>query len=68
MSYYVTCPFCDAHLDPGERCDCRNPPQLNENGAVLANHPVNTLDTAKTEHPFCAAFRVFKGGYHESPV
>ncbi len=22
-SYYVTCPTCGAHLDPGERCeDC----------------------------------------------
>lgn len=23
MSYYKTCPHCGAHLDPGERCDCR---------------------------------------------
>lgn len=23
MSYYRTCPHCGAHLDPGERCDCR---------------------------------------------
>ena len=23
MSYYRTCPSCGAHLDPGERCDCR---------------------------------------------
>lgn len=68
MSYYVTCPFCDAHLDPGERCDCRNPPQLNENGAVLANHPANTSDTTKTERPFCAVFRAFKEAHHESPV
>lgn len=22
MSYYRTCPFCGAFLDPGERCDC----------------------------------------------
>jgi hypothetical protein len=21
--YYDTCPECGAHLDPGERCDCR---------------------------------------------
>lgn len=21
---YKTCPDCGAHLDPGERCDCRN--------------------------------------------
>ena len=23
MSYYRTCSHCGAHLDPGERCDCR---------------------------------------------
>ena len=22
MTYYRTCPYCGAHLDPGERCDC----------------------------------------------
>lgn len=24
MSYYRTCPYCGLHLDPGERCDCRD--------------------------------------------
>lgn len=24
MPYYNTCPYCGAHLDPGERCDCRD--------------------------------------------
>ena len=32
MAQYRVCPYCDAHLDPGERCDCRDkegaaPPQ-----------------------------------------
>jgi hypothetical protein len=22
MIRYLECPFCGAHLDPGERCDC----------------------------------------------
>lgn len=22
MSYYKICPYCGAHLDPGELCDC----------------------------------------------
>lgn len=22
MNYYNVCPYCGAHLDPGERCDC----------------------------------------------
>lgn len=21
---YRICPYCDAHLDPGERCDCQD--------------------------------------------
>lgn len=29
MSYYCTCPYCGAHMDPGEVCDCRK-----ENAAV----------------------------------
>ena len=24
MAAYKTCPHCGAHLDPGERCDCRD--------------------------------------------
>lgn len=23
MAYFYTCPACGAHLDPGERCDCK---------------------------------------------
>ena len=23
MSYYRTCPWCGANLDPGEQCDCK---------------------------------------------
>ena len=23
MAYYRTCPYCNSHLDPGERCDCQ---------------------------------------------
>jgi len=22
MAYYKACPDCNAHLDPGEKCDC----------------------------------------------
>lgn len=24
MMFYKICRFCGAHLDPGERCECRN--------------------------------------------
>ena len=26
MAQYKTCPDCGAHLDPGEKCDCEEPP------------------------------------------
>lgn len=29
MSYYRTCPYCGAHLDPGERCDCQRESEAN---------------------------------------
>lgn len=24
MAYYSVCPYCGAHLDPGEPCDCKD--------------------------------------------
>lgn len=30
MSYYRTCPYCGANLDPGERCDCQDEEQPDE--------------------------------------
>lgn len=34
---YRTCPYCGAHLDPGERCDCDLIPQpeLEESGHTI---------------------------------
>lgn len=26
-TYFHLCPYCGAALDPGERCDCRDPPK-----------------------------------------
>ena len=33
MSYYRICPHCQAHLDPGEACDCWH---MNREGTVNA--------------------------------
>ena len=33
MGYYRTCPYCGAHLDPGERCDCKG------GDLLLVDHP-----------------------------
>ena len=34
MSYYVTCPLCNANLDPGERCECQ---MLQESRRIAQN-------------------------------
>lgn len=33
MAYYWTCPYCGAHLDRGERCDCQNEEKEQEDAA-----------------------------------
>lgn len=43
--YYHICPFCGAHLDPGERCDClqgNTPPEPQTD----KKEKVSTMDTA----------------------
>ncbi len=30
--YFETCPYCEAHLDPGEHCDCLEAVKERENG------------------------------------
>lgn len=34
---FLTCPFCDSNLDPGEKCDCRDNKRNKEErlGAML---------------------------------
>ena len=42
MSYYKTCPYCGAYLDPGEACDCDATQTNNERFNALLNgcgHP-----------------------------
>jgi hypothetical protein len=29
MSYFWTCPYCEANLDPGEHCDCQEQEDAN---------------------------------------
>lgn len=29
-TYFVTCPYCKANLDPNERCDCGEGSEINE--------------------------------------
>ncbi len=30
MSYFWTCPYCEANLDPGEHCDCQEQEVINQ--------------------------------------
>lgn len=32
MAYFRECPECGAHLDPGEKCDCKEEKKENEEG------------------------------------
>lgn len=41
-TYFTTCPYCGAHLDPGERCDC---PRTSPGGYPYGNHT-----STETEH------------------
>ena len=38
MSYYNTCTRCGAHLDPGEKCDCR---EDNSHKTLFQRHKEN---------------------------
>jgi hypothetical protein len=30
MSYFWTCPYCEANLDPGEKCECQEHEYINK--------------------------------------
>lgn len=53
LSYYRTCPHCGAHLDPGERCDCRAPADVQTFGHLTkktARSADTTTDGKETPH------------------
>ena len=39
--YFTTCPYCGAHLDPGERCDCAH--------AAPGGYPSGNCTSTETE-------------------
>ena len=50
MSYYRTCPFCGAALDPCEACDCRDgtesePSANKEKAAPVLEHRSGKVET-----------------------
>ena len=54
MAYFKTCPHCGAHLDPGEKCDCRD---KRENPADAAN-----ADEVKNESATNTNALIVQGG------
>ncbi|KMZ52367.1 hypothetical protein HMPREF0980_03570 [Dorea sp. D27] len=40
--YYNECPYCGAHLDPGERCDCEI--ERKKRGRLFKRHYNNLFE------------------------
>ena len=47
MAYYNTCSNCGAHLDPGEKCDCRKEVEENTSGKHLYLDEEEELEIAE---------------------
>lgn len=46
MGYYKTCPYCGAHLDPGEKCDCHKFPE----GPTVYNFLIDYEEEGRDMH------------------
>ena len=49
MPQYKTCPYCGAHLDHGERCDCRD--EKREAAPLQRERPQNKVTTISLTGP-----------------
>lgn len=49
MSYYRTCPYCGANLDPGEVCDCRREKGDDEMEYIPDNYDLFREHDARSE-------------------
>lgn len=47
MAYYNICPNCNAHLDPGEKCNCKEPDR--KRTEYFANHLKTSSVTGQIE-------------------
>ena len=47
-TYYTTCPYCGANLDPGERCDC---PRASPGGYPSENRTSTETRQVQKMHP-----------------
>lgn len=58
-TYFHLCPYCGAALDPGERCDCRDPPKESsicwperEHTPIIKERTTNHEENGRTAHPY----------------
>ena len=50
--FFKPCPYCGAHLDPGEKCDCsgaKKETALLQQRRPQANNPVSSLANLRQE-------------------
>lgn len=47
-TYYHTCPYCGANLDPGERCDCQD--ELDTSSTVTEKSKPDTIKPKENQH------------------
>lgn len=58
---YRICPYCDAHLDPGERCDCQD--KKREAAPLQRERPQAKTPTASLAAPSSEVKRLGRYGY-----
>lgn len=50
MPYYNICPHCGSHLDPGERCDCKQEDDEQEKEIGLIERRVENEPTLQNNY------------------
>lgn len=58
---YRICPYCEAHLDPGERCDCQD--KKREAAPLQRERPQAQTPTASLAAPPPEVKRLGRYGY-----
>lgn len=59
--FYRICPNCDAHLDPGERCDCQD--KKREAAPLQRERPQAKTPTASLAGPLLEVKHPRRCGY-----
>ena len=68
MRYYVTCPLCNANLDPCERCDCQTPQESHRIAPYSALYPKPNNRHHQNQTPVLGRFSGKGGQLHENAM